>query len=212
MAMRAKSAPRKSVKRVASESARRKHSPKPPQAKKRRPSPVKGSSPAKRAGSARPAGRAKPAARAVVAEVVHVSELAAPEAPLAQRVMEAAAQVADDYVERAGEKTFGLSVHGVLLTVVVEERRQVARIIAPLFSESACPGDLLAATNEMNARHIAYGYTYVRDGEVRYAVEVLLAPFRAEAVGRALQVAAAVVRGLGMEVDEETRRWVGVGE
>ena len=212
MAMRAKSAPRKSVKRVASESARRKHSPKPPQAKKRRPSPVKGSSPAKRAGSARPAGRAKPAARAVVAEVVHVSELAAPEAPLAQRVMEAAAQVADDYVERAGEKTFGLSVHGVLLTVVVEERRQVARIIAPLFSESACPGDLLAATNEMNARHIAYGYTYVRDGEVRYAVEVLLAPFRAEAVGRALQVAAAVVRGLGMEVDEETRRGVGGGE
>lgn len=227
MATRTKSAPRKSAKRVASKSVRRKHVPKRSQATERRASSVKGVAATKRAGSARPAKALKPAKPAkatkrakpatptevtIVAEVVEVTHVAADQQPIELRVLEAAARVADDYVERVGEHTFGLSVHGVQLTVVVEERREVARIIAPLFPESAFGGDLLAATNEMNSRHIAYGYTYVRDGEVRYAVEVLLEPFRDEIMGRALQAAAAVVRGLGMELDEETRRWVGVGE
>lgn len=100
---------------------------------------------------------------------------------------------------------FGLSVHGVLLTVV-EPGRGVARIIAPLSPVTVFGGDLMTATNEMNARHIAYGYTYVRESEVRFAAEVLLEQFHADANPRVLQVAAAVVRGLGIKVDEETAR------
>lgn len=135
-----------------------------------------------------------------------------PEAPLIVRVAEAAAVQADDWIEPVGPNSFGLSVDGVQLTVVVEERRQLARIISPLFPVSAYDGDLTEATNHINAEHIAFGYTYVRDDEVRYAAEVFIEPFHADVIPVALKAAASVVRGLRMELDEETRRWVGVGE
>lgn len=137
---------------------------------------------------------------------------AAPTPPLIVRVAEAAAVQADEWVEPVGANSFSLSVDGVQLTVVVEERRQLARIISPLFPLTAYAGDLMAATNQINAEHIAFGYTYVRDGEVRYAAEVFIEPFHADVIPVALKAAASVVRGLRMEVDEETRRWVGVGE
>lgn len=193
MVTRAKSPARKSAKRVVRKAVRRKVAPKRPHAE-------------------RPPQSAPIPQPPELAAVSLAGEERVEELPLGMRVMEAAAQVADDYVERLGDDQFGVSVHGVLLTVVVEPGRGVARIIAPLFPVTAFGGDLMAATNEMNSRHIAYGYTYVREGEVRYAAEVLLEPFHADAIPRALQVAAAVVRGMGMEVDEETARWVGVGE
>lgn len=136
----------------------------------------------------------------------------APTAPLMIRVAEVAALSADEWVEPVAPNSFSLSVDGVPLTVVVEERRHLARIISPLFPVAAYAGDLMEATNHINAEHIAFGYTYVRDGEVRYAAEVVIEPFHADVIPVALKAAASVVRGLRMEVDELTSRWTRFGE
>lgn len=132
-------------------------------------------------------------------------------APLVQRVAAAAEYEADNGVTPLAPNQFGVDVDGIPLTVVVEEHRLLARIISPLFPADVYKGELMAATNQMNAEHIAFGYTYVRDGEVRYAAEVLVDPFHADVIPVALKIAASVVRGLRREEDGMARGWMVVG-
>ncbi|MBK8648955.1 MAG: hypothetical protein IPN16_20950 [Gemmatimonadetes bacterium] len=119
--------------------------------------------------------------------------------PLIQRVAMAAEYEADNDVTPLGPAQFGVDVDGIPLTVVLEEQRLLARIISPLFPADVFKGDLPAAINQMNAEHIAFGYTYVRDGEVRYAAEVLVDPFHPDVIPVALKIAASVVWGLRRE-------------
>ncbi|MEP7347820.1 MAG: hypothetical protein ABI877_21295 [Gemmatimonadaceae bacterium] len=108
------------------------------------------------------------------------------------RVADAAAYASDDGVEPLGPDSFSLSVDGVPLTVVIDEERLLARIISPLFPANVFAGDLMTASNQMNAEHIAFGYTHMCDREVRYAMELLIDPFHSDQITVALEIAASI--------------------
>jgi len=102
----------------------------------------------------------------------------------------------EEGVTRHSPLHWTLSVDGITLQVLLEEALPIARIVAPLFPAANLEGDVLEILNDINAHRLAYGYVYQRDGEVRYATEVLLDPFTPAHVALALQLAATAARSI----------------
>ncbi len=123
------------------------------------------------------------------------------EAALVDQVREALQYAADDGVREDAAGHFHLTVHRVPLRVVIEHDLALLRVIAELIDAPIPTAEVLANLNHVNAHRISYGYLYWREGQVRYAAELLVDPCDGAQVVATCTAASAVVRGLGGAID-----------
>ncbi|MBY0488825.1 MAG: hypothetical protein K2R93_03180 [Gemmatimonadaceae bacterium] len=111
------------------------------------------------------------------------------------QVEEACIAAADEDVRRDGE-VYLLEVDGVPFRVTAEPDAGVVRILSRVMPVDEIGGNLFELMNRLNGTYLSYGYVFVRDGDVRWATELVDAPFTAPTLMNALQRAAEVVKGV----------------
>ena len=92
---------------------------------------------------------------------------------------------------------FRLTVMDARLTVAVSDQPPLMRVYGTI--EPADDDEMeatLALVNRVNAHELQMGYTYAREGEVRYAAELLLEPFTEELVWCMVLMVAQTVKAL----------------
>lgn len=110
-------------------------------------------------------------------------------------VEEACAAAADEDVRRDGD-VYLLEVDGVPFRVTAEADAGVVRVLSRVMPVDEIGGDLFELMNRLNGTYLSYGYVFVRDGDVRWATELVDAPFNGDALVTTLQRAAEVVKGV----------------
>ncbi len=115
--------------------------------------------------------------------------------PVEATVEDACEAVADDDVRRDGE-VYLLEVDGVPFRVTAEPEAGVVRVLSRVMPVDEIGGNLFELMNRLNGTYLSYGYVFVRDGDVRWATELVDTPFNAQALITALQRAAEVVKGV----------------
>jgi hypothetical protein len=91
---------------------------------------------------------------------------------------------------------FVLEVDGVPFRVTAEPGEGVVRLVCRLMPVDEVGGDLFELMNRMNANYLAFGYLFVRDGDVRWATELVHEPIMAGALVASLRRGAEVVQSL----------------
>lgn len=118
------------------------------------------------------------------------------ESALAPRVQDALQHAADEgVVARQGRELF-LAISGVVLNVVVSDSPPIARFLATIEEDVEESDENFQRVNHVNAHHLQFGYTYLRDEDIRYAVELLLEPWSGPIVAMTARAAAMGVRQL----------------
>lgn len=102
---------------------------------------------------------------------------------------------ADDDVRRDGD-VYLLEVDGVPFRVTAEPEDGVVRVLSRVMPVDEVGGDLFELMNRLNGTYMSFGYVFVRDGDVRWATELVDTPFSADALVTSLQRGAEVVKGI----------------
>jgi hypothetical protein len=110
-------------------------------------------------------------------------------------VEEACTAVADEDVRRDGE-VYLLEVDGVPFRVTAEPDAGVVRVLSRVMPVDEVGGNLFELMNRLNGTYLSYGYVFVRDGDVRWATELVDVPFSAPMLVTALQRGAEAVKGV----------------
>ncbi len=110
-------------------------------------------------------------------------------------VEEACMAAADDDVRRDGD-VYLLEVDGVPFRVTAEPDAGVVRVLSRVMPVDEVGGNLFELMNRLNGTYLSYGYVFVRDGDVRWATELVDAPFSPHALVTSLQRGAEVVKGV----------------
>ena len=126
--------------------------------------------------------------------------------PRATRVCDALEEVADDGVAYTTDNVMLLNVLDVGLTVVVMDDLPIARIIAIIEGNVRNTAALRERINDVNAQHLEFGYTYWRDGEIRYGVEVVIEPFSRKVFATTAVLAALAVQQIRTERTGKPKR------
>jgi|APMI01.1.fsa_nt_gi hypothetical protein len=113
--------------------------------------------------------------------------------PLEEVVEDACAAAADADVRREGAMHL-LEVDGIPFRVTAEADDGLVRVVCRIMPVDDVGGDLFELMNRMNANYLPFGYLFVRDGDVRWATEMVHEPIVPGALVASMRRGAEVVR------------------
>jgi hypothetical protein len=111
-------------------------------------------------------------------------------------VVEDACEAAADSDVRRDDDVFVLEVDDVPFRVTAEPAEGVVRLVCRVMPVDELGGNLFELMNRTNANYLAFGYVFVRDGDVRWATELVHEPIVAGALVASLRRGAEIVKSV----------------
>ncbi len=110
-------------------------------------------------------------------------------------VADACLAAADSDVRKDGDVHL-LEVDSVPFRVTTEIEAGVVRVLSRVMPVDEIGGNLFELMNRLNGTYLSFGYCFVRDGDIRWATELVDEPFNGQSLVTALQRGAETVKGI----------------